>query len=588
MKMYKKILAMILAASMVLAAGCGKTEPTQNENKPSESTPAVKESESTPATEVSEEEPIEIEKVTLYPQSASLQSGIRDGYMKELFAKYGLEVEVWAFSEDKTNAILASGDLPDVMYVTADQLKTLIEGEMVLNLEDYLDQIPNLTKVDSIDGALNYSREFLSAGTGDLYGIPIYVGTLPNTGTTDRNQLMLYWDYYKEIGFPEIESPDDLIDIFKQMKEKFPKDKLGNETYAVATLYRTDRYDFLHGYSTLYGYTNTYFTKMVAANMATGELEYLLEEDGILKDAIIWYNKLYKEGLLDPNSINIDRGTLLTKTWDGADVGSYFMVTAEVSGSNDYFKPIYFPGEMVYNRGTNQFGGNGAYLVVNAESKNVDAALRLLNMFADADAYLEWLAGPEGEIWEVKEGTNEAYLTDKFVEYLEGGASEEFTFSTGEQRVLFNTLPIVTQGSPTSYTDAEGNPRSTFPWQWSEALVITQNAQRQVEWREQYGYDTWFNLLKDKDALVTSGRLVEADKFITQPSEEQKLTINALTDTILNASWKMIYAESDTELQGIWDQMIKDAEGLGAKDIYDWTVQNIENAVKIKDNLIGK
>ena len=94
MKMYNKILAMILTASMVLAVGCGKTESTQYDNKTSESTPAVKESESTPTTEVSEEEPIEIEKVTLYPQSASLQSGIRDGYMKDLFAKYGLEVEV--------------------------------------------------------------------------------------------------------------------------------------------------------------------------------------------------------------------------------------------------------------------------------------------------------------------------------------------------------------------------------------------------------------------------------------------------------------------------------------------------------------
>lgn len=585
MKMYKKILAMLLAATMVLAAGCGKTEVTQG-SESKESTQTVKESESTVTME--SEEPIEIEKVTLYPDSASLQSGIREDYMKDLFAKYGLEVEVWAFSEDKTNAILASGDLPDVMYVKGDQLKTLIEGEMVLNLEDYLDQIPNFSKVEGMEGALNYSREFQSAGTGELYGVPIYVGALPNTGTNDRAQLMLYWDYYKAIGCPEIESTDDLIDVFKQMKEKFPKDTLGNETYAVATVYRADRYDFLRGYSAMFGYVDTYFTKMVAANMGTGELEYLLEEDGILHEAVTWYNKLYKEGLLDPNSINIDRSSLLAKTWDGASVGSYFMVTAEISGSNDYFKPIYFPGEMVFNRGVNQFGAANAYLVVNANTKNVDAALRLLNMFADADAYLEWLGGPEGEIWEVKEGTNEAYLTDKFKAYLEGGASEEFTFSNGEKRVLFNTQPIVTQGTATSYTDAEGNPRSTFPWQWSEALVITQNAQRQIEWREQYGYDTWFDLLEDKNALITSGRLVEADKFITQPSEDQKLIISALLDTILNASWKMIYAENDAEFQNIWDQMIKDAEGLGAKDIYDWAVADIENAVKIKDGLIGK
>lgn len=584
--MYKKLLATLLAATMILSAGCGKTEQTQG-SESKESTPVEKESESV-ATEVSENEPIEIEKVTLYPQSASLQSGVREGYMKDLFAKYGLEVEVWAFSDDKTNAILASGDLPDVMYVKADQLQTLIEGEMVLNLEDYLDQIPNLEKVEGIEGALNYSRQFLSAGTGKLYGIPIYVGTLPNTGTTDRSQLMLYWDYYEGLGCPEFDNPDDLIEIFKDMKEKYPKDALGNETYAAVTYYRADQINFLKGYSCMFGYVDTYFTKMVAANMATGELEYLLEEDGILREGVTWLNKLYREGLLDPNSINVDRASLLAKTWDGAPTGTYFSVLAEVSGSNDYFKPIYFPGEMVWNRGANQFGGNGAYLVVNANTKNVDAALRLLNMFADADAYLEWLAGPEGEIWEVKEGTNEAYLTDKFVKYLESGASEEFTFSTGEQRVLFNTLPIVTQGSATSYTDADGNPRTTFPWQWSEALLITNNAERQAAWREHYGYENWFALLEDKDALITTSRLMEADKFITQPSDDQKLTISAITDKVVNLSWKMIYAQSDAEFEGYWEQMVKEAEGLGAKEIYDWAVADIENAVKIKDSLIGK
>lgn len=43
-----------------------------------------------------------------------------------------------------------------------------------------------------------------------------------------------------------------------------------------------------------------------------------------------------------------------------------------------------------------------------------------------------------------------------------------------------------------------------------------------------------------------------------------KLTIDALRDVVVNASWKMVYAESDEEFESLWTQMVKDCEDLGA------------------------
>ena len=82
-----------------------------------------------------------LDVITLYPQNGNLTSGKLSGWLGDYFAeKHGLEIEVWAYSDDKTNAILASGDLPDIMYVNENIYETMINSGMLLNLEGYLDQ----------------------------------------------------------------------------------------------------------------------------------------------------------------------------------------------------------------------------------------------------------------------------------------------------------------------------------------------------------------------------------------------------------------------------------------------------------------
>lgn len=104
----------------------------------------------------------DVTTITLYPKDAMLQSGVIGGYKGELFADYGIAVDVWAYSDEKTNAILAGGALPDVMVVSKDNLEIMIEGGMVLNLENYLEALPNLTGNETISAALNYTREYNS------------------------------------------------------------------------------------------------------------------------------------------------------------------------------------------------------------------------------------------------------------------------------------------------------------------------------------------------------------------------------------------------------------------------------------------
>ena len=121
-------------------------------------------------------EEAELTTITLYPQNGNLTSGTVTGWLGDFFAGFGLRIEVWAYSDDKTNAILASGDLPDLMYVNENIYETMIQAGMLLNLEGYLEQMPNVMANEALPTALNYVREYRSAGTGELYFMPLGVG----------------------------------------------------------------------------------------------------------------------------------------------------------------------------------------------------------------------------------------------------------------------------------------------------------------------------------------------------------------------------------------------------------------------------
>ena len=216
---FRKGIALGLTLTMLGSlAGCG------NSPKSDSQAAAASAQETTKGTEAAETTSgkQDVTTITLYPANANLQSGLVGGYKGDLFAEYGVALDVWAYSDEKTNAILASGVLPDVMFVTRDNLQVMIESGMVLNLEEHLDKIPNLTGKPTVNTALDYLRKYYSAGTGQLYGVPTGVGEKVLEYGITKNMITINWDYYKGIGTPEFKDQWELIDVMKKMVEAYP------------------------------------------------------------------------------------------------------------------------------------------------------------------------------------------------------------------------------------------------------------------------------------------------------------------------------------------------------------------------------
>lgn len=586
----KRPLALGLAGAMALSmAACGSSS-----SSTASSTVAESASESAEATtqfnigEVGTTTSADVPTITLYPRDANLTSGLVGGYKGDYFASRGFNVEVWAYSDEKTNAILASGDMPDIMYIPAKNVDDMIESGMLLNLDDYLDQMPHVQSYDGLDTALNYVREYRSNDTGSVYVMPLVVGDNAThylaSDTTERNAVKLNWAAYEAAGCPEITDMDSLLDATEAMLAAMPTAEDGNPMYGTVLNSGSDTsyWACMVMWYRMQGYLEQELPYLLEENMVDGTVESILSEDSMYYQGLKWYNSAYKRGLIDPDSISNDRATQKPKV----DNGYTITPSGYLPGWANTYMPYYVPGTKIYYNYTNTYGDPNYVIGINAKTENLEACLNFIDMLADPDAYLWIRSGPAGEIWDVDEN-GVATITETGIESAKKyGTGGVFTTSSGEEIALWNTPWIVSDGGAlTSYTDAEGNPRANMTSTWTEMLEISTDNDAVRAWQKDTGYDTWMDWLNENNAYADSSALDDITTFVSIPDDVMQLTIDSIKDVVTTASWKMVYAESDADFDALWNQMVSDCEGLGAEDIISWRLADIENAKAIRDSL---
>lgn len=566
----KRLTALALAAAMAASlAACGAGGESAGKGSASETEDGVA-------------------RISMYPADANLSSGVIGGHKGEYFAENGFELEVWAYSDEKTNAMLASGDLPDVLYVSKENLDTMIEAGMLLNLDEYLEDMPNVQAYEPMEEALNYMREFRSAGTGSVYGLPLGVGDSSTkvswTDSTERNAVKLRWDVYEEIGAPEISDMYDLIDVMEQMLEAHPAAEDGTPFYG--TVLNSGSDTTYWACMTLWyrwqGYDENQLPYLLEQNMADGTVSSILDKDSMYYQGLKWYNEVYRRGLMDPDSINNDRATQKAKV----DAGYVMVPSGSLPGWAPNYYEYYIPGTNVYYNYGSAYGDANKIIAVNANTEHVDACLKLLDMWCDPDAYFRIINGPDGDFW-YSDGEN-AFLTEDNLEYLREhqGSSENRTYpSTGEDANLWNTPFCVNTGEENSWLDGNGNHRVGRTTQWTEVMEITTDNENFANWKKTTGFNTWKDWLASENAYYSEGPLDNLINFCSQPDDSMQLTLDAVKDVVVNASWKMVYAESEEEFENIWEQMVSDCEGLGCTQIMEWRLEDIENAKEVRDSL---
>lgn len=144
-------------------------------------------------------------------------------WQQDYFAKkIGVNVAIIPADSERLQPMLSAGNLPDMgCYAVNGSLSQAIQGGHLLDLTPYEKEISNFT--EKWPEAAQYSKDYMSNGTGKLYGLPGALGR-PNSFAlnTGTYATQVRWDIYEKAGKPEVTDMYSFLDAAVKMKEVYP------------------------------------------------------------------------------------------------------------------------------------------------------------------------------------------------------------------------------------------------------------------------------------------------------------------------------------------------------------------------------
>lgn len=573
-----RLTALLLALVLLLVCGgCasdGTTNPTANGTATQKADNATQ-APSTPAPASTELTQIDL------LNGDYIDVGLMTGWYGQLLAQNGIELNIVAAPADVMNAYLASGDLGDVVcFASWDQVSNAIGGNMLIDLDQYSDKMPNAFSLTPY--ALQYVRDEHSEGTGALYVLPSGSGPEVCTFSPDYG-LSIRWDIFNMLeNKPQTNTLEDLIPLFLAMQEAYPETEDGLKTYAFPIFSDWDegiRFSPANIVFTIMGYTDNTMRYFITVNSFDGAIGNIFEDDGIYYRSLKFLYSLNQAGLLDPDSATQKWETAMSKLGNGvyfaSGWGSYtssYFDTAEKKAQGIGFMLYDFEEQKVCGAGPCTVGVNKCQFGISAKTQNLEACLKFLDLRADTEFQFLKANGPEGWYWEVgQDGT--AVHTQR---YFDSKKSGEWKLEDGTE---FKDPWIALQTTSSYLVEKYGQRIKGSAW--PDNVAYNNDNELVANWQSYYGKDTPIELLNSKNKYVNRSEAYVS--FMPSMPDDISAIRSAVGDLYVNASWKMIYAKDEATFQSLWDKMVQEAYALGASQVIEWATEQVEAGTEMLD-----
>ena len=391
-KNFKKAILLVLAMVMIIAsfAGCGEKEVAEK----------VAEGEMP-------------KKLTVWASLGSLaaQAGAEDrgdilAYQLVEEAT-GVEVEWISPSEiaqqEQFNLLIASGEYPDVINYFWGSIdggaQQYVDDGVIVPISDYLDFMPNLTKFK--EERPDIVKQMTDAQDNILY--------LPTLRKDDELTVFvgpaIRQDWLDKLGLEMPTNTDELYDVLKAFKTQdpngngqadeipftgmlaeYPAFGIGNILWAFGT-----HYDFY---------------------VKDGKVVFGFMEDE-MKEGLTYLNKLYDEGLLDPDYLINDQEKYDSKIMNDKS-GFYYAIQPSkyYNNMNDGTRHIvgvpYFDGKCYNTMYSSNLGGAGA--AITTANENPSGTAKWLDFFYSEEGTIIANFGKEGMTYNIEDGK---YVLDR-------------------------------------------------------------------------------------------------------------------------------------------------------------------------------
>lgn len=511
--------------------------------------------------------------------------GMQEGWFAKIVRdKFNMELNIIAPNVAGNGDTLyqtrtAAGDLGDLIIVdNGQQYNELVEAGLLTDASEYYETMENVQRFDAAVQNLNKDAD-------GLYGFPTSVSTLkatdPSEGLDPTFGAYVRWDLYGEQGYPEIGTLEDLLPVIQKMQEDNPTTDSGKKVYGFSLFSDWDGNMMNAGKQlvTYYGYDESGF---VLAKADGSDYQSILDSDSEYIRALKFYFEANQMGLVDPESTTQNYDTLFAKFQEGQVLFSWWP----------------WLGQAAFNTTTNLTEGKGFMLVPIQDQKifsygaEVYGGKQFIGIGSNAEdperiaAFIDWLyssegvlanssqtsgsSGPEGLTWEMKDG--EPVLTEFGKQALldgDGDVPEEYgggSYKDGVSALNVNTvLPI------------DINPDTGFPYaytMWESYQNETTDPVKEDWSKNMGGAESTIGYLEENDQLLVAPG---ASYVAPEDSSEISTLRNQAKATIIEYSWRMVFAKDEAEFDQLLKEMQETADGLGYQTVLEFDMNNAKD-----------
>ena len=458
--------------------------------------------------------------VDVFDFSANYQ-GIQSGWFGEVVRKkFNMELNIISPNITKGGDTLfevraAAGNLGDLIICKGvnGQLQDMVNAGLIYNMEDDLQDKNIMRYREAIE---NPNSSVWQEG---IYAIPSEVSANGAYVSSEGYGPYIRWDLYKKLGYPEVDTLEDLLPVLKEMQERYPTTENGAKTYGFSFFKDWDdnMMNAVKQPCCMYGYDEY---GVVLAKADGSDYQSIIEDDSIYVRMLNFFYEANQMGLIDPKSASqsydqcFDKyreGQVFFSPWPWLGKSAFNTISNVEQGKGFMMAPV--KDLQIYLYGCYPYGNQDSIIAVGSQS--ADPA-RLVD-------FIDWLyseegimmngaslsgaaAGSEGLTWEMHE--DGSCLTDFGREALMNGGNievpEEYGGGTWESGTSVLNYKAVVQ--------CEKSERGFhYYYELWDSVRAFDTSSLVEDWRERMNADTTMDYLQKNDMfLVAPGMLYTA------------------------------------------------------------------------------
>ena len=564
-----------IAVSGLLLAGCGKSSSSDDESV----------------------SPNKTLTVTVYDDLANYQ-GIQSGWFGKLVKdKFNIKLKIIAPNVAGGGNTLfdtrsAAGNLGDIVITGAEsgRAKNLVKSGLIVDMSKYAKGCKYIKKYKGATDSFNGN---VGKKSGD-WGIPGSVSSSSPTAASEGIEPTygpyLRWDYYSKIGYPKINTLEDLLPVLKKMQDVARKENPGKKIYALSLFkdWDSNMMNNAKQPATFYGYDEIGF---VLAKADGKEYQDITKSNSQYVRALRFFNKANQMGLVDPESSTQNYDKLYSKYQDGKVLFSFwpwlgesaFNTTANKNAGKG-FEMVDVQDMKIFSKGYTP-NGSSTFIALGSKAKDKKRIVKFINWLYSPEGVLAGgaqtggTAGVKGLTWKMQDG--KPVLTEFGKKaLLDGDAKVPTKWGGGQYKNGVSALnfPAVAP------TDKDPNTGYSYSYNAWPSVLAMNNSSLDKDWQAHMGNaQTAMEYLKKNHKLLVA----PGSSYIIPDEKSELSTLRGQAKTeIVNSSWKMVFVKNDSTFNSDLKKMQSTLKGLDYKKILNVDLKNAKDQNKARLDVV--